>query len=69
MNSMSSGMRVFFIQKATGCGVLKSNSMPRSAARYLRNIRPRSRVASVSATSTVKWRTPLVRDDGQRARS
>ena len=52
-------MSVLRIQNAVSCGVLKSNSMPRSGASALRNIRPRSRLAGVSAISTWNLATPF----------
>ena len=51
---MSRGMYVFFIQKETGASRSNSNSMPWSAGMKRRFIRPRSRLSSSAATSTLK---------------
>src|SRR5690554_6432813 len=63
---MSSGMRVFFIQNERGRWSGKMNSMPWSSAIRSRNIRPRDRVASSSATSMLK-RSPLTTTYGSPA--
>jgi hypothetical protein len=49
---MSSGMRVFFIQYACGSSRSWTNSIPCRGARESRNISPRARSASSSASST-----------------
>lgn len=68
-NRISSESGVSFIQNAVMTGRPKSNSMPPSAGRCHRPIRPRSREASSAAISTRKERRPcavsnaiLVRD-------
>src|SRR5665213_610011 len=61
MNSISSGISVFFIQKARGAVVTKSNSMPASGASWLRYIRPCICWSGVSASSTSnRWGPALV---------
>ena len=52
MNTMSSGISVFFIQKLTGISWWKSNSMPSYGPSCLRNISPRARSVSLVASST-----------------
>ena len=59
MNSMSSGMKVFFIHIAIGCSSPKSNSMPAWGSISLRNISPCARSSGVRASSIKKlWTVP-----------
>src|SRR5215213_1873395 len=62
MNSMSRGIRVFFIQKATSCGGSYGKIMPASGASCLRNIRPAACSCGVRATSTVKRCSPFAEE-------
>ena len=60
MNIMSKGMSVFFIHIATSWSRPKSNNMPVPSGSSLRNIRPRARSLSVTASSTENtWTPPL----------
>src|SRR5262245_54250628 len=61
MKIMSSGMSVFFIQNTCGRSVSEMNSMPASASRLLRNMRPRSCSCGVMASSRrkVSLRAPV----------
>ena len=58
---MSSGITVFFIQNSRCCGALKTKIIPASSSSCLRYIRPYSRLAAVSAISTLTTarRAPL----------
>jgi hypothetical protein len=58
MNTMSSGMSVFFIQKVCTKGRLKTKSMPGRASSCLRNMRPTSCSAGVRASSHAKRSAP-----------
>jgi hypothetical protein len=55
---MSSGMRVFFIQKLRGASFGKMNIIPSSAGMLSLNINPRACFSWVSAISTVKRLPP-----------
>src|SRR5437763_6571994 len=58
MNSMSSGVSVFFIQKPWFPSASKTKSMPRPSARERRYMSPRSRSAGAAATSSDTSTTP-----------
>src|SRR5438045_1867366 len=56
MNAIDSGTYVFFIQNASRCGSLNTNSMPWSGCRLNRFMSPVLRVSPVAAISaTSRW--------------
>ncbi len=59
-NTMSSGIRMFFIQKLCCCSVGKTNSMPAFSFKAVRFMRPVSSSAGVFATSACTVVFPIV---------
>src|SRR5690349_10325318 len=68
MKMMSSGMRVFFIQKCQLSSAPIRNSIPSSGATYWRYIRPFMISGSVDTTSTWTTASPLAPEKITRGR-